>query len=171
MFTRHWELKVFFPSLQVPDPKPTEEYGIFCADFTTALNYSPLERTGIPAKGHLQRKELLHPRGNGALQCKCPKELCSAEFSSSILSCTWEHGEQLILPSLWTAEHAEKSWRVNSIWKGLPCKALPVAHSQLLSHSTGWHSVSRGTVSALTCPVLSHSLSKDWNWTFPEAMD
>lgn len=61
MFTRHWELKVFFSALQVPNPKPTEEYGIFCADFTPALNYSPLERVGIPAQGHLQGKELLHP--------------------------------------------------------------------------------------------------------------
>lgn len=67
MFTRHWELKVFFSSLQVLDPKPTEEYGIFCADFTTALNHSLLGRIGTPAKGHLQGKELLHPLGNGAL--------------------------------------------------------------------------------------------------------
>lgn len=56
MFTRHWELEVFFSSLQVPDPKPTEEYGIFCADFTPALNYSPLGRIGIRAKGHFQGK-------------------------------------------------------------------------------------------------------------------
>lgn len=65
MFTRHWELKVFFSALQVPNPKPTEEYGIFCADFSPVLKYSPLERIGIPARGHLQGKELLHPRGNG----------------------------------------------------------------------------------------------------------
>lgn len=50
MFTTHWELKVFFSSLRVPNPKPTEEYGIFCADFTPALNSSPLERIGIPAR-------------------------------------------------------------------------------------------------------------------------
>lgn len=74
-----------------------------------------------------REKELLHPRGNGALQCKCLKEPCSAEFSSSILSSIWEHGEQLILGSPWRAECAEKSWRVNSIQKGLACKELPVA--------------------------------------------
>lgn len=50
-----------------------------------------------------REKELLHPRGNGALQCKCLKEPCSAEFSSSILSSIWEHGEQLILGSPWRA--------------------------------------------------------------------
>lgn len=141
MFTRHWELKVLFSSLQVPNPKPTEEYGIFCADFTPALKCSPLERTGIPAKGHLQGKELLHPWGNGALQCKELKELCSAEFSSPTLSCIWQQGEQLILGSLWTAGCAEKSWRVNSMQKGLPCKNCLWQHSQLLSHSAGWHSV------------------------------
>lgn len=171
MFTRHWESEEFFSSLQVPDPKPTEEYGIFCADFTAALNYSPLERIGIPAKGHLQGKELQHPWGNGALQCKCLQELCSVEFPSSLISCIWEHGKQFILASLWTAECAEKSWRVNSIWKGLPCKEPPMAApTAAFSQHRTTPSV-QGHCQCIPRPFLSYSLSKDWNWTFPEAVD
>lgn len=104
MFTTHWELKVFFSSLQVPNPKPTEEYGIFCADFTPALNSSPLERIGIPARGHLQGKELLHPPGNG---------LCSASASRNSAQQRFPLPSYPVFQSnsasLWTAGCAEKS--------------------------------------------------------------
>lgn len=83
MFTTHWELKVFFSSLQVPNPKPTEEYGIFCADFTPALNSSPLERIGIPARGHLQGKELLHPQAMGPCSASASRNPAQHSFPLS----------------------------------------------------------------------------------------
>lgn len=72
------------------------------------------------------------------------------------------YGHQGVLrnPGEWIPSRKGSAAR-NCLWQ----------HSQLLSHTAGWHPVCRGTVSALPCPFLSHSLSKDWNWTFLEAMD
>lgn len=147
MFTRHWELKVFFSSLQVPNPKPTEEYGIFCADFTPACwrELGPLPRVTS------REKSCCIHEATGP---------CSALLSRVFLF-------HLIL--YFRATHLGFSMDSRVCWEILenefhleraPLQWSACGSTQLLAHSAGWHPACRGTVSALPWPFLSHSLSK-----------
>lgn len=179
MFTRRWELKQFFSSLQVPNPKPTEEYGIFCVDFTTLWTTAHWRELGSLPTDTSREKSLLHPQGNGALQCDClPKwTMLSSYFSLPSYHIT----EDLYLRTL-RATHpmlprdgrvcAEKKMEsLFNLESTLLQRNNSGQHLKLLSHSIGWHKECKATVSACHCPFLSHRLSKDWTQTFLGAMD
>lgn len=131
MFTRHWEVKQFFSSLQVPDPKPTEEYGIFCVDFTMLWTTAHWRELGSLPMDTSREKSLLHPQGNGALQRDClPKQTLPSSYFSLP---SYHIMGDLYLRTLRATHpmssrdgraYAEKYWRVNSIKKALYCKKI-----------------------------------------------